>query len=141
LPKTGNHQEHALAVFNRNAHKVMKDVISYACIQVNNQYYKEVLHQKISKKLGSSAIYLTEEQYCQVKNPKSFDIQHLRLVVTQWFHSNPLPLQYRAIFLCNTCCRYDIFNRIIDSREVSAQKSTQSSQSSGSSFVPRCSKE
>jgi hypothetical protein len=35
----------------------------------------------MSKNLGSSAIYLTEEQYCQVKNPKSFDIQHLRLVV------------------------------------------------------------
>jgi hypothetical protein len=36
----------------------------------------------MSKKLGSSAIYLAEEQYRQVKNPKSFDIQHLRLVVT-----------------------------------------------------------
>jgi hypothetical protein len=62
----GNHQEHALAVFNRNAHKVMKDAISYARIQVNNQYYKKVLHQKMSKKLGSSAIYLIEEQYHQV---------------------------------------------------------------------------
>jgi hypothetical protein len=77
-----NHQEHTLAIFNRNAHKVVKDAISYACIQMNNQYYKEVLHQKMSKKLGSSAIYLTKEQYCQVKNSKSFDIQHLRLVVT-----------------------------------------------------------
>jgi hypothetical protein len=77
-----NHKEHALAVFNRNAHKVIKDTVSYARIQANNQYYKEVLHQKMSKKLSSSAIYLTKEQYCQVKNPKSFDIQHLRLVAT-----------------------------------------------------------
>jgi hypothetical protein len=36
---------------------------------------------KKMKKLGSSAIYLTEEQYRQVKNPKSFDIQHLWLKV------------------------------------------------------------
>jgi hypothetical protein len=78
----GNHQEHTLAVFNSNAHKVLKDAISYAHIQANNQYYKKVLHQKMSKKLGSSAIYLTKEEYRQVKNPKSFDIQHLRLVVT-----------------------------------------------------------
>jgi hypothetical protein len=58
-----NHQEHALAVFNRNAHKVVKNTIFYAHIQANNQYYKEV-HQKLSKKLSSSVIYLTEEQYC-----------------------------------------------------------------------------
>jgi hypothetical protein len=32
----GNHQEHALAVFNRNAHRVVKDAISDARIQVNN---------------------------------------------------------------------------------------------------------
>jgi hypothetical protein len=29
--------------------------------------------------LGSSSIYLTEE-YHQVKYPKSFDLQHLRLI-------------------------------------------------------------
>jgi hypothetical protein len=39
-----NHQEHALAIFNRTAHKVVKDAIYYAHVQVNNQYYKEVLH-------------------------------------------------------------------------------------------------
>jgi hypothetical protein len=54
---------HTLEVFNRTAHKVMKDAISYACIQVNNMYYKEVLDSKMNKKLGSSTIYLTEEQY------------------------------------------------------------------------------
>jgi hypothetical protein len=40
----GNHQEHILEVFNRIAHKVMKDAIFYARIQANNEYYKEVLH-------------------------------------------------------------------------------------------------
>jgi hypothetical protein len=58
----GNHQDHALAVFNRNAHKVVKDTISYAQIQANNQYYKKILGQKMDKELSSSSIYLTEEQ-------------------------------------------------------------------------------
>jgi hypothetical protein len=63
LPKEGNHQAHAIEVFNVTAQKVVKDAISYARIQSNNAYYKEVLGQKINKKLGSSCIYLTEEQY------------------------------------------------------------------------------
>jgi hypothetical protein len=78
----GNHQTHALEVFNRTTHKVVKDTISYAHIQVNNAYYKDVLGQKMNKKVGSSAIYLTEEQYSQVKISKSFHIQYLILVVT-----------------------------------------------------------
>jgi hypothetical protein len=61
LPEEGNHQTHTLEVFNRIAHKVVKDTISYACIQVNNTYYKDILGLEMSKKLGSSAIYLTEE--------------------------------------------------------------------------------
>jgi hypothetical protein len=75
LPEEGNHQAHALEVFNATAQKVMKDAISYAHIQANNAYYKEVLGQKMNKKLGSSCIYLTEEQYRQVKVSKSFYIQ------------------------------------------------------------------
>jgi hypothetical protein len=63
LPEEGYHQTHALEVFNTTAQKVMKDVILYARIQANNTYYKEVLGEKINKKLGSSHIYLTEEQY------------------------------------------------------------------------------
>jgi hypothetical protein len=59
LPEMGNHQKHALVVFYRNAHKVMKDSIYYAHIPMNNQYYKEALHQNMSKKRGSSPIYLT----------------------------------------------------------------------------------
>jgi hypothetical protein len=63
LLETSNHQVHALEVFNRIAQKVVKDAIFYAHIQVNNMYYKEVLGQKMNKKLGSSAIYLINEQY------------------------------------------------------------------------------
>jgi hypothetical protein len=73
---------HALEVFNATAQKVVKDAISYARIQANNTYYKEVLVQKMNKKMGSSHIYLTEEQYIQVKISKSFYIQCLILVFT-----------------------------------------------------------
>jgi hypothetical protein len=74
LPEEGNHQAHALEVFNATAQKVMKDAISYAHIQANNTYYKEVLGQKMNKKLGSSHICLTEESYNQVKVSMSFYI-------------------------------------------------------------------
>jgi hypothetical protein len=74
LPEEGNHQAHALEVFNTTTQKVVKDAISYAHIQSNNTYYKEVLGQKMNKKLGSSHIYLTEEQYNHVKVSKSFYI-------------------------------------------------------------------
>jgi hypothetical protein len=63
LSEEGNHQAHALEVFNHTAHKVMKDAISYGRIQANNAYYKEVLGLKMNKKLGSFRIYLTAEQY------------------------------------------------------------------------------
>jgi hypothetical protein len=63
LPEEGNHQTHTLEVFNHNAHKVLKDVVSYARIQANNAYCREVLGQKMNKKLCSSIINLTEEQY------------------------------------------------------------------------------
>jgi hypothetical protein len=81
LPEEGNHQAHALEVFNHTAHKVIKDAISYGHIQVNNAYYKEVLGLKLNKKLGSSRIYLTGEQYNQVKISKSFNIHSLILIV------------------------------------------------------------
>jgi hypothetical protein len=82
LPEEGNHQMHALEVFNHIAHKVVKDVVSYAHIQTNNVYYKDILGLEMNKKLGSSAIYLTEEQYSQVKISMCFQIQYLILVVT-----------------------------------------------------------
>jgi hypothetical protein len=81
LPEEGNHQAYALELFNHTAHMVMKDAVSYAHIQANNMYYKEVLGLKMNKKLSSSSIYLTEEQYNQVKISKSFYIQYLILVV------------------------------------------------------------
>jgi hypothetical protein len=73
---------HELEVFNCTAHKVVKDTISYTHIHANNEYYKEVLGQKMNKKLSSSTIYMTVEQYRQVKFSKSFYIQYLILVVT-----------------------------------------------------------
>jgi hypothetical protein len=82
LPEEGIHQAHALEVFNHTAHKVVNDTISYTHIQANNVYYREVLGQKMIKKLGSSIICLTAEQYSQVKISKSFYIQYLILVVT-----------------------------------------------------------
>jgi hypothetical protein len=63
LSEESNHQAHALEVFNDTAQKVVKDMISYACIQAKNTYYKKVLGEKMNKKLGSFHIYLTEEQY------------------------------------------------------------------------------
>jgi hypothetical protein len=80
LPKEGNHQAHALEVFNHTTQKVVKDAISYPHIQANNVHYKDILGQKMNKKLGSSAIYLTEEEYNHVKVSKSFYIQYLILV-------------------------------------------------------------
>jgi hypothetical protein len=82
LSEEGNHQVHALEVFNATALMAVKDDISYTYIQANNTYYKEVLGQKMNKKLGSSRIYLTEEQYSQVKISKSFYIQCSILVFT-----------------------------------------------------------
>jgi hypothetical protein len=83
LPEEGNHQVHTLEVFNHTAHKVVKNAISYARIQANNAYYREVLGQKMNKKLGSSTIYLTKEEYSQVKVSKSFYIQYLIFVFTR----------------------------------------------------------
>jgi hypothetical protein len=82
LPEEGNHQAHALEVFNATAQKVVKDTILYACIQANNTYYHEVLGEKMNKMLGSSHIYLTEEQYNQVNVSMSFYIQCSLLVFT-----------------------------------------------------------
>jgi hypothetical protein len=106
----GNHQAHTHEVFNHTAHKVPKDAFSYAHIQANNAYYREVLGQKMNKKLGSSTTYLTEEQYNQVKVSKSFYTQYLILVVTwrtdsifvqvviPWFRN------YREVYL--EFCKY-----------------------------------
>jgi hypothetical protein len=52
LPEEGNHQAHALEVFNATAQKVMKDAISYAHIQANNTYYKEVLGPENEQEAG-----------------------------------------------------------------------------------------
>jgi hypothetical protein len=82
LPEEGNHQAHTLEVFNTTAQKVVKDLILYARIQANNTYYKEVLGEKMNNKLGSSHIYLTEEQYNQFNVSMLFYIQCSLLVFT-----------------------------------------------------------
>jgi hypothetical protein len=51
LLKTDNYEDHTLATFKRNTHKVVKDAIFYAQIQANNQYYKEILGQKMNKEI------------------------------------------------------------------------------------------
>jgi hypothetical protein len=76
LPEEGNHQAHALEVFNSTARKVMRDAILYACIQAN------IDGEKMNKKLGFSHIYLTEEQYNQVNVSMLFYIQCSLLVFT-----------------------------------------------------------
>jgi hypothetical protein len=63
LSEEGTRQTHTLEVFNHTSQKVMKDAISYARIQGNNPYYKDIFGLEMNKKLGSSTIYLTEEQY------------------------------------------------------------------------------
>jgi hypothetical protein len=73
---------HALEVFKCTTHKVVKDVVSYACIQANGVYYKDIFCLEMNKKLGSSVIYLTVEQYSQIKISKSFYSQYLILVIT-----------------------------------------------------------
>jgi hypothetical protein len=70
------------ATTRRTTNKVVKDAILYARIQANNTYYKKVLGEKMNKKLGSSHIYLTEDQYNQVNICMSFYIQCLLLVFT-----------------------------------------------------------
>jgi hypothetical protein len=73
---------HALEVFKCTTHKVVKDAVSYACIQANSVYYKDIFCLEMNKKLGSSVIYLTAKQYNQIKISKSFYSQYLILVIT-----------------------------------------------------------
>ena len=68
LPENGNHTAHARRVFHFNATLLVRRTISYWRVQANNTYYKEKLGQPMNKNLKSSSIYLTEEQYFQVKH-------------------------------------------------------------------------
>jgi hypothetical protein len=73
LPKVGNHQAHALAVFNHTAHKVVKDAFSYARIKANNAYYNDVLGKKMNKKLSSSPAFKAKSKKKRLncgKDPK-----------------------------------------------------------------------
>lgn len=62
---------HAERVFQNNAKKLVKDVIYYARIQATNMYFQKHPEEAgpLNKKEGSSKIYLTEDQYCEVMVP------------------------------------------------------------------------
>jgi hypothetical protein len=66
LPEGGDHKEHTSSVFHFNDRKVFSDALSYARIQVVDQYLKEVNRQPVDKKRGASSFYLTEKQYREV---------------------------------------------------------------------------
>jgi hypothetical protein len=66
LPEGGDHKEHTILVFHFNTRKVFSDELSYAWIQVVDQYLKEVVRQPVDRKSGASSFYLTEEQYREV---------------------------------------------------------------------------
>jgi hypothetical protein len=59
---------HAERVFQNNAKKLVKDAIYYARIQATNLYFQNHPEEAgpLSKKEGSSMIYLTEDQYREV---------------------------------------------------------------------------
>jgi hypothetical protein len=53
-------------VFQFNAKKMFSDVLSYARIQVVDQYLKGIRQPLDNKKRGASSFYLTKEQYREV---------------------------------------------------------------------------
>ena len=52
---------------NSAARRVVKDMMSNARIQMVNDYYKRHKGQKMTKKLGSSKLYLREDEYLLAK--------------------------------------------------------------------------
>ena len=96
LPKYGNHKDHTSAVFHYNANNVTYDAISYARIQATNAYLKSIGQLVVDGKRGSSAIYLTMDQYKEVT--------HLRVIVFNfWYIVNlsAISLQYICAGLCS----------------------------------------
>jgi hypothetical protein len=65
LSETGDHKDHVSSVFHFNAKKVFSDALSYARIQVVDQYLKGI-GQPLHKKHEASSFYLTKEQYREV---------------------------------------------------------------------------
>jgi hypothetical protein len=59
-------QARACSVFDNAAMKVVRDMMSNACIQCVCLYYKKIKLQDMNKKLGASKIYLREDEYLQV---------------------------------------------------------------------------
>jgi hypothetical protein len=53
--------------FHNAARRLVNGMLSNSRIQAVCLYYKKILKQNMSKKLGASKIYLTESQYLQVR--------------------------------------------------------------------------
>ena len=60
--------DHARSVFHAIAHKIVKDALSLARIQATILFFKQIKGQPMSKRRGAAKIYLTEEEYGQVKH-------------------------------------------------------------------------
>jgi hypothetical protein len=59
-------QDRARSVFDKVATKVVRDMMSNAHLQCICLYYKKIKLQDMNKKLGTSEIYLREDEYLQV---------------------------------------------------------------------------
>jgi hypothetical protein len=59
-------QDRARSVFDKAATKVVRDMMSNAHIQCVCLYYKKIKLQDMNKKLGTSKIYLREDEYLRV---------------------------------------------------------------------------
>jgi hypothetical protein len=66
LPEEGAYDDHARCVFHHNAHIVVRDMISYARIQVVASYLERTQGIRFEKKRDAGKYYLTEEQYREV---------------------------------------------------------------------------
>ncbi|PVH37134.1 hypothetical protein PAHAL_6G254000 [Panicum hallii] len=63
LLEDGAYDDHARRVFHHNAHIVVRDMISYARIQVVVSYLERTQGRRFEKKWDAGKYYLTEEQY------------------------------------------------------------------------------
>jgi hypothetical protein len=66
LPEERSYDDHARCVFHHNAHIVVRDMISYARIQVVASYLERTQGIRFEKKRDAGKYYLTEEQYSEV---------------------------------------------------------------------------
>jgi hypothetical protein len=84
---------HVERVFQNNAKKLVKDAIYYARIQATNLYFQNHPEEAgpLNEKEGSSKIYLTEDQYREVRI--QFVLPFLLIIV--------------IVIICNIVCAGD----------------------------------